>query len=59
MDELNEKQKQAIALITNCLLSLGVEADMNETFNEDLWKAAELFGVSKLDLLMSCQIKNN
>ena len=44
-------QQKAVALIINCLLGLGVSANMGERYNKDLWKAAELLGVSKVDLL--------
>ena len=47
---MNEQQT-AFAILVNCLISLGVSSGMNETFNKDLWRAAELMGVTKLDLL--------
>ena len=44
-------QKEAFAIIITCLLSVGVSTDKNDQFNRDLWRAAELLGISKLNLL--------
>ena len=49
-------EQKAFAIIVNCLLSVGVDTDKNHQFNKDLWKAAELMGISKLDLLRSINI---
>ena len=52
MSEKDLTQEQAaFAMLVNCLTSLGVAAEMNEQFHADLWRAAELMGISRLDLL--------
>lgn len=52
-------EQTAFAILINCLASLGVNAEMNETYNHDIWKAAELMGISKLDLLKSINIADS
>ena len=45
------KMQEAIGLLVNCIISVGIATGQNDQFNRDLWRAAELVGVSKLDLL--------
>ena len=46
-------EQTAFAILVNCLTSVGVDTGMNDQFNRDLWRAAELMGISRLDLLKS------
>ncbi len=46
-------EKTAFAILVNCLTSIGVDCGMNDQYNRDLWRAAELMGISRLDLLRS------
>ena len=46
-----KNEQMAFAKIVNCLLSVGYSTQMNDQFNRDLWRSAELMGISKLDLL--------
>ena len=44
-------EQQAFAILVNCLTSLGVDSGMNDQYNRDLWAAAELMGIGRIDLL--------
>ncbi len=46
-------EQTAFATLVNCVTSLGVASGMNDQFNKDLWRAAELMGISRMDLLKS------
>ena len=52
---MTDKQK-AFAILINCLTSVGQDCGMNDQYNRDLWTAAELMGISRLDLLKSLTI---
>ena len=44
-------EQTAFAILVNCMTSLGMDGGMNDQFNRDLWRAAELMGISRLELL--------
>ena len=52
-------EQKAFAIVINCLTSLGVDTCMNDKYNHDLWAAAELMGISKLDLLKSVNVADS
>ena len=47
----SEKLREAIGLIVGCVIALGVPNCMGDQFNKDLWRAYQLAGGSKSDLL--------
>ena len=49
-------EQKAFAILVNCLTSVGKSCDMNDQYNRDLWTAAALMGINKLDLLKSLTI---
>lgn len=50
---MTAEEKKGMMLLINCLMSCGLQLDKNDQFARDLWTAAELMGISKLDLLKS------
>lgn len=51
MNELTEEQKQAMIRIINLLMAVIQKLDLNDQAKADLFDAADLLGISKLDLL--------
>jgi len=54
----DENSKEAIGILANCLISVGQATGMNDRFTRDVWRAAELCGVSKVDLLRLLSTSN-
>jgi len=52
-------EQKAFAIIVNCLTALGVDSGMGDKFNHDIWTAAELMGISRLDLLKSVHVADS
>ena len=52
-------EQTAFAILVNCVTSLGVDSGMNDQFNRDLWKATELMGISRIELLKSLKAGDN
>ena len=48
---MNEEQKLAVCKLLNLLMALSVDAQFSSQSHQDIWSAAEAFGISKMDLL--------
>ncbi len=51
---MNDEQKLAFAKLLNLLMALAVGANLSDQSHQDIWGAAEAFGISKIDLLEAC-----
>jgi len=52
---MNEEEKLAVAKLLNLLMALAVNAEMSDQSHKNIWAAAEVFGISKLELLEACR----
>ncbi len=48
---MNDEHKLAVAKLLNLLMALSVDANMGDQSHKDIWDAAAVFGISKIDLL--------
>jgi hypothetical protein len=48
---MNKEQKVAACKLLNLLMALVVHVDFDKQARQDIWDAAEAFGITRLDLL--------
>jgi hypothetical protein len=52
---MTNEQKIALTKVLNLVMALAVHADLSPKAHQDIWFAAEAFGISKSDLLKACR----